>query len=90
MFALGSAHVRNVPSSPTLVSFSAKPSSFPNNQVQGPCQAQPVFLSHAASCMPVLAVALVILFHSRLFTAEICAIACEMFTCLVKLQPTSC
>lgn len=44
--------------------------------MEGPCQAQPVFPSHVASCTQVLVVARVILLQ---FIAKICATACETF-----------
>lgn len=49
------------------------------HQLEGPCQAQPLSPCHVASYMQVLAVACVIFLHSGVFTAEICATACEMF-----------
>ena len=74
----------------SLLVFECKASSFPSITVQGLRGAQPVFLPHNASCMRVLPVALVIPFPSRLFTAEICAIACAMSPCWLSCSTAVC
>lgn len=74
----------------SLLVFECKASSFPCITVQGLRGAQPVFLPHNASCMRVLPVALVIPFPSRLFTAEICAIACAMSPCWLSCSTAVC
>lgn len=63
-----------------------EPSSFSSITVQRSHQAQPGFLYIVPSACK-YGQLLVTLFHSRLVTTEVCAIACEMFMCWLSRNP---
>lgn len=70
----------------SLCRVECEPSSFSSITVQRSHQAQPGFLYIVpAACK--YGQLLVTLFHRRLATAEVCAIACEMFMCWLSHNP---